>query len=77
MVRMFERFNLQTDLGNTKAMICTVGFILGQQVAESYSWRATGEEPTFREREITRVTYEVCRENGRLFSATSYGEKKW
>ena len=36
MVRMFERVGLQTFLNKTKAMICTPGFIWGQQGAEAY-----------------------------------------
>ena len=60
MVRMFERFGLQTNLNNTKAVICTTGFIWGQQGAEAYKLRATGEGPTFRERNKTRLSCEEC-----------------
>ena len=35
MVRMFERVGLQTNLDKTKAMICTPGFIWGQQGSEA------------------------------------------
>ena len=33
MVRVFDMVGLQTKLGNTKAMICTLGFIWFQQEA--------------------------------------------
>ena len=45
MVRMFERFILQTNLNKTKAVIFTPGFIWGHQGAEAYKRRATGEGP--------------------------------
>ena len=35
MVRIFDRVGLQTNLNNTKAMICTSGFIWGQQGDEA------------------------------------------
>ena len=60
MVRIFERSGLQTNMGKTKAMICTPGFIWGQQGAEAYKRRATGEGPNFRERVKNRVSWEVC-----------------
>ena len=41
-------------------MICTPGFIWGQQGAEAYKQRATGEGPTFWERKRTRIICEVC-----------------
>ena len=56
MVRIFERVDLQTNLNNTKATICTPGFILGKQVSEAYKGQATGEGPTFRERKKIRVS---------------------
>ena len=62
MVRMFDRVGLQTNLNNTKAVICTPGFIWGQQGAEAYKKRATGEVPTFRERKKTRVSCDECGE---------------
>ena len=55
MVRIFERIGLQTNLNNTKAIICTTGFIWGQQGAEACKKGATGEGPTFRETNRTRV----------------------
>ena len=60
MVRMFERVCLQTNLGKTKAMICTPGFIWGQHGAEAYKRRALGEGQNFRESKGTRVSCEVC-----------------
>ena len=59
MVSMFERVGLQTNLGNTKAMICMPGFIWGKYGAEAYKLQASGEGPTFRERKRTRVSCEV------------------
>ena len=59
---MFEGVGLQTNLYETKAMICTSGFIWGQQGAETHKWRATGEGPTFIERKRTRISCEVCGE---------------
>ena len=60
MVRMFERVGLQTNLNKTKGVICTPGFIWGQQGAEAYKRKATGEGPTFRESNRTRVRCEEC-----------------
>ena len=37
MVRMFERVGLQINLNKNKAMICTLGFIWGQQGADVYN----------------------------------------
>ena len=59
---MFEGVGLQTNLYETKGMICTSGFIWGQQGAETHKWRATGEGPTFIERKRTRISCEVCGE---------------
>ena len=60
MVRMFDRVGLQTNLDNTKAMICTPGFVWGQQGDEAYHQGAIGEGPTFRERKKTRISCEMC-----------------
>ena len=60
MVRIFKRVGLRENLSNTKAMICTTGFIWGQQVVEKYKRRATGEVPIFWYRNITRVGFEEC-----------------
>ena len=60
MVRSFERFGLKKNLGKTKTMICTPGFILGQQRAEAYNRRATWEGTTLLERTRTRVSCKVC-----------------
>ena len=68
MVRMLERFGLQKNLNNTKAMICTPWFAWGYQGAEAYKRQATGEVPTFRERNRTRVIREKC---GETMSASS------
>ena len=43
MVRIFKRVVLQTNLDKTKDMICMPGFIWGQQGADAYKRRATGE----------------------------------
>ena len=59
MVRMFERFGLQTNLGKTKSMVCTMGFVWVQQVADAYKRQDTVGGPTFRESKRTRVSCEV------------------
>ena len=58
MVRIFERLCLKTNFRNTKAMVCTSGFIWGQQGVDVYKRKATGEGPNFREIKRTRVSYE-------------------
>ena len=40
MVRMFERVELQTNLGKTKVMLFTLGLIWGYQGTSSYMRRA-------------------------------------
>ena len=62
MVRIFERFRLKTNLNKTKAVICTPGFIWGQQGAEVYKQLSTGEGPTFWESNKTRLSCEECGE---------------
>ena len=57
MVRMFKRVGLQTNLGKTKTMVCTPGFIWGQQGTAAYKRIATREEETFQERKKTRVSF--------------------
>ena len=59
---MFDRVGLQKNLNKTKEMICTLGFIWGQQGAEAYKRRSTGEGTTFWEIKRTRVIYEECGE---------------
>ena len=41
-------------------MICTPGFIWGQQGVEAYTWIVTGEGTTFQERKRTRGSCEEC-----------------
>ena len=65
---MFERVGLHTNLNNINAMICTMGFIWGQQESEACEQRATGEVPTFQERNKSRVSCEKC---GEKMAATS------
>ena len=60
MLRRFERVGLQTNLGKTKATVCTLGFILVQQVAKTYKRRATGERATLRKWKRTRVSCVEC-----------------
>ena len=52
---------LQNNIGKTKAVLCTPGFIWGQLIVKEYKRRATGEEATFREQKKTRVSCEECR----------------
>ena len=42
MVRMFERVELQKNLGKTKEMVCTLVFIWGQQGIAAYKRRVMG-----------------------------------
>ena len=42
MIIMFKRVGLQTNLSKTKAVICTPGFIWGQQGVEAYKRVSTG-----------------------------------
>ena len=58
MVRIIERVGLQTNLGKTKAMLCTPGFICGKQGDEVYKRRATWGG-TFWESNRTMVSCEV------------------
>ena len=51
---------LMKILINKKSMVCTLGLIWGQQGVEAYKRRYAGEGPTFRERKITRVSFEEC-----------------
>ena len=60
-VRMFDRVELIQNLGKTKAMVCTPGFIWGQQRTFFYKRRAMGEGDTFWDRKKTRV---ICTEYG-------------
>ena len=60
MVRMFETVVLKKNLSKTKVMICTLGFIWGQQLVEAYKRIVTGEGTTFQERKITRGSYKEC-----------------
>ena len=75
MVITFQRFGLQTNLNKTKAMICRPGFIWGQQGAEAYKRRATGEGPKFRERKKTRVSCEECGETMHASSLQHHTER--
>ena len=67
MVRMFERVGYQTHLGNTKAIVCTTGFICVYQGTSAYKRITTGEGDTFREGKRTRVS---CAECGGTMSAS-------
>ena len=60
-VGMFEIVGLQKKLGNTKATVCTTGFIWGKQGVAAYKQRATGEGETSRKQKKTRVSYDECR----------------
>ena len=77
MVRMFERSGLQTNLNETKVMICTSGLIRGQQVPEAYKQRATGEIPNFLERKRTRVSCEECGETMATSSLQHHMERTY
>ena len=47
-VSMLERVGLQKNLGKTKSMVFTPGFIWGRQGTSTYKRRASGEGGTFR-----------------------------
>ena len=47
MVRIFDRVGLQKNMGDTKAIVFTPGFIWGQQVVEAYKRREIGEGVAF------------------------------
>ena len=68
MARIFDRVVLQTNLNKTKAVICTSGFIWGEQVSKAYKQQATGEGPTLQERKKTRV---ICKECGETMADSS------
>ena len=48
-------------------VVCTPGFVWGQQLEAEYKRRSMGECSTFRERKITR---ESCYEYGEMMSAS-------
>ena len=60
LVRMSECVSLQMNLGKAKAMVYNPIFIWGQKSEVLYKWRVTGEGVTFRERNSTRLSCEVC-----------------
>ena len=47
---MFQRMQLETNLDNNKALVCTPGYIYGKWSDAVYKQRYTGEWKTFRER---------------------------
>ena len=59
-VAMFRRMGLGTNLENTKAMVCTPGFIWGKVGDLAYKRRSTGEGETFIERKKARVSCATC-----------------
>ena len=59
-VRMFKSVGLQKNLGKTKAMVCTPGFIWGQQGESEYKKRATGEAANVLERNRNMVIFKEC-----------------
>ena len=54
-VGMFDRVGLKTNLGKTKSILCTPGFIRGKQGVAAYNRRVKGEGTTFRDQKINRV----------------------
>ena len=53
-IRMFVSVGLITNIGNTKAMVSTPGFVWIQQGTVAYKSRATGEGAMFWEWKKTR-----------------------
>ena len=66
MVSMFERLGLHTNLGNTKSVACTSGFIWGQKGASAYKKRVTDEGGGGWDRKQTKI---ICTECGGTMSA--------
>ena len=54
-VEMLRRIGLETNLENTKALVCTPGYIWGKWSKAVYKRRATREVQIFRERKRARV----------------------
>ena len=52
-VAMLCRVQLATNLDDTKAIVCNMGFIWEKIGEEAYKRRETGEGATFRKRKIT------------------------
>ena len=59
-VEMFRRMGLETKMENTKALVCTPGYIWGKWSEAAYKRRAIGEGGNFRERRRMRVICTVC-----------------
>ena len=59
-LRMFERVWIYTNLGNTKSMKCTPGFIWGKTGKEAYKRLENGEGANFQERKRTRESWGEC-----------------
>ena len=57
---MFGKLLLQTNLGKTKEMMCTTGFIWGKLGVSAYKRSVMEEGATFREQKKIRVSYEEC-----------------
>ena len=55
MLRIFERVILQTNLGKTKATVCTPFLIWGQQVESAHKRQVRRKGDTFWDRKGTRV----------------------
>ena len=69
---------IHTNLGKTKSMACTPGFIWSQQEAVAYKRRATDEGANFWERNRTRLRFTDCvGSNGGFFASLSHGEISW
>ena len=58
---MFERVDLQMNLGETKVMVFTPGFIWRRQSEAAYKRLETLDGEMFRERNRARLSGEVCR----------------
>ena len=54
---MFGKLLLQTNLGKTKEMVCTTGFIWGKLGVSAYKRSVMEEGATFREQKKIRVSY--------------------
>ena len=68
LVWIFDQVGIYTNLGKTKSMVCTPGFIWGEMGKEAYNQQAMGEGATLKEQNRTRVS---CRER-RVTMEASY-----
>ena len=62
-VAMFRMMRLETNLENTKSMVCTPGFTWGKWGEQAYKRWEVGKGEMFRERKRIRVSCTKCGAN--------------